>query len=76
MLKTPIELFFENTSLIAFGLALVLGVIGFIRRANREKGNLWEPLEFWMLFLFVGLVGIYTFALHCFLPNVAAEGID
>ena len=28
-----------------------------------------------MLLLFVGLVGIYTFALHCFWPNLAAEGI-
>jgi len=27
------------------------------------------------MFLFVGLVGIYTFALHCFWPNIAAEGI-
>ena len=28
-----------------------------------------------MLFLYVGLVGIYTFALHCFWPELAAEGI-
>jgi hypothetical protein len=75
MLKNSIAFFFENTSLIAFLLAFVLGIIGFIRRANKKKGHLWEPLEFWMLFLFVGLVGIYTFVLHCFWPNVAAEGI-
>ena len=28
-----------------------------------------------MLFLFVGLVGIYTFILHCFWGDVAAAGI-
>lgn len=28
-----------------------------------------------MLFLFVRLVGIYTFALHCFWGDIAAEGI-
>ncbi len=75
MINTAIALFFENASLIAFGAALVLGIIGFIRRANQKMGHVWEPLEFWMLFLFVGLVGIYTFVLHCFLPNLAAEGI-
>ncbi len=75
MIADVIGLFFENTSLIAFGLAFLLGIVGFIRRANNEKGHLWEPLEFWMLFLFVGLVGIYTFVLHCFWPNLAAEGI-
>jgi len=31
--------------------------------SNSKKGHVWEPLEFWMLFLYVGLVGIYTFAL-------------
>ncbi len=70
-----IEFFFENTSLIAFALAFVLGIIGFVRRANNKRGHVWEPLEFWMLFLFVGLVGIYTFVLHCFFPHLAAEGI-
>ena len=43
--------------------------------SNSKKGHVWEPLEFWMLFLYVGLVGIYTFALHCFWPDAAAEGI-
>ena len=75
MITDAIGLFFENTSLIAFGLAFLLGIVGFVRRANNKKGHLWEPLEFWMLFFFVGLVGIYTFALHCFWPNLAAEGI-
>jgi len=28
-----------------------------------------------MMFLYVGLVGIYTFILHCFWGNIAAEGI-
>ena len=75
MITDAIGLFFENTSLIAFGLAFFLGIVGFVRRVNNKKGHLWEPLEFWMLFFFVGLVGIYTFALHCFWPNLAAEGI-
>lgn len=75
MLTTIIEQLFKNTSLIALGLALLLGFIGFARRANQKKGHVWEPLEFWMMFLFVGVIGIYTFALHCFWGDIAAEGI-
>ena len=75
MIKDTIAWFFENTSLIALVVALALGIFGFIRRANAKKGHVWEPLEFWMMFLFVGLVGVYTFAFHCFWPNIAAEGI-
>ena len=75
MINIIIERFFEYTSIIAFGVATLLGIIGFIRRAYQKRGHVWEPLEFWMLFLFVGLVGIYTFALHCFWGDVAAEGI-
>ena len=75
MINNVIAWFFENTSIFAFGVALLLGIIGFVKRANSKKGHVWEPLEFWMLFLYVGLVGIYTFALHCFWPDAAAEGI-
>ena len=75
MINNAIALFFENTSLIAFGLALILGTFGYIKRKNNKIASAWEPFEFWMLFLFVGLVGIYTFALHCFWGNLAAEGI-
>jgi len=74
-MQNVIAWFFENTSIIAFGLALLFGIIGFVRRTKQKKRHVWEPLEFWMLFLFVGLVGLYTFALHCFWPNLAAEGI-
>ena len=75
MINNALAWFFANTSLIAFGFAILLGIIGFVKRANSKKGHVWEPLEFWMLFLFVGLVGVYTFALHCFWPDLAAEGI-
>lgn len=75
MINNAIAWFFENTSLIALVAALVLGCIGYARRTKAKRGQLWEPLEFWTLFLFVGLVGVYTFALHCFWPDLAAEGI-
>ena len=67
--------FFENTSIILFVSAFLLGIIGAVKRANKKMGHVWEPFEFWMLFLFVGVLGVYTFALHCFWPNLAAEGI-
>jgi hypothetical protein len=75
MIGNVIAWLFENTSILLFGLALFLGFVGCIKRRKKAKANAWEPFEFWMLFLFVGLLGIYTFALHCFWPNLAAEGI-
>ena len=73
MITNTITFFLENTSIIAFVLAILLGIIGYIRRTKNKEIHVWEPLEFWMLFLFVGLLGIYTFALHCFWPDFAAK---
>lgn len=75
MIDNAIAWFFENMSLVTFGLALILGTIGYIKRTKKKNGRAWEPFEFWMLFLFVGLLGLYTFALHCFWPDLAAAGI-
>lgn len=75
MINNAIAWFFENMSIFTFGLALILGAIGYIKRTKNKVGHTWEPFEFWMLFLFVGLLGIYTFALHCFWPDIAAAGI-
>lgn len=46
MIHNAIALFFENTSIIAFGLALILGAIGYIKRTNNKIGHAWEPFEF------------------------------
>ena len=75
MITNTITFFLENTSIIAFGLAILLGTIGYIRRTKNKEIHVWEPLEFWLLFLFVGLLGVYTFAFHCFWPDFAAKGI-
>ncbi|MDG1137272.1 MAG: hypothetical protein P8N28_03335 [Phycisphaerales bacterium] len=75
MIDDAIGLFFESTSLIAFGLAFILGMIGYIKRKTKKAGRPWEPFEFWMLFLYVGLIGVYTFLMHCFWGDIAAESI-
>ena len=43
VMDAVIAWFFEYTSIIAFGVALLLGIIGFVRRANQKKGHIWEP---------------------------------
>ncbi len=64
-----------NASLSMLILAVVLGVIGFVRRTKAGKGGVWEPFMFWLLLLFVGLVGLYTFVMHCFFSEIAASAI-
>ena len=59
MIQDTIKLLLENAFLVLFVLAMVLGLIGFARRANKKQGQLWEPSVFWMLLLFVGIGGIY-----------------
>ena len=75
MIPDTIKLLLENAFLVLFVLAMVLGLIGFARRANKKQGQLWEPSVFWMLLLFVGIGGIYGFLTHGFMGDIAAKEI-
>ena len=46
MIQDTIKLLLENAFLVLFVLAMVLGLIGFARRANKKQGQLWEPSVF------------------------------
>jgi uncharacterized membrane protein len=75
MINNVIAWVLENAFLVLFALSCLLGIVGFVRRANAKKGSVWEPLTFWLLLLFVGFGGIYGFVTHGFMGEIAAKAI-
>ena len=67
--------FFANLGIVFFCLAVVVaGARVLIKRIGNRDGVL-EEFYRWITLLPAGLIGIYTFILHAFFPEVAAASI-
>jgi hypothetical protein len=75
MLEQWIPFVAKNFSMLMFGLAVAIAVIGTLAGRGKPGRGFAEQLFSWVSLLAAGVVGLYTFAMHVFWPEQTAAHI-